>query len=353
MHARSRGQAPLAAPENLRMRTRSPGGRHHCCDPCRHHAFLLHLCPVELLSVFTLVVDMRVAAYPQIAATRPALARSHPVPHWRAHAQVNTLFNDLDDEVQSGLYINSAGQPQDTAILNYVLADSTRVHGEVLPRSPHAPSSPSSDPPQPLPRRAVPVLSSLAHSAAADGLSPAHVSPRTTNRRPLPPMQSASGAQQSSTPAAVAPHSSVVVYTHARGNRPVRPMRPHRAAVRAVLPTLPTLPCGPIPENSRADFDPPGPPGAAHSPRPWVSPRDATGARRPGRQPAAAAATAARALPATAPGARSFVAFADPHGTANVPDAASDSPSYAEMASSTDGQESISLMHEGHVPPVA
>eukprot|EP00892_Ulva_mutabilis_P012771 jgi/Ulvmu1/9867/UM057_0021.1 len=204
--------------------------------------------------------------------------------------QVQTLFNDLEDEIQSGKYINSQGQPQDSTTLNTppaaaaVWSTTTSAPSTANTLS----STTSSYPSQPFvrhvfaPHDAAPDSGAAAAAAATppqsgdSAASAGRVSRGRAAKPPRPPRlpPAPPGHPNSGSGTAAAAYSAVSSCAHVPRGRVKAPVqqlvRPHRAAVRAVL----SMPCVTIPEEERAEFSPLPPFVSAQSPSP--TPREAS-----------------------------------------------------------------------------
>ena len=183
--------------------------------------------------------------------------------HPTLRVQIATLFEDLDDEISSGSYINSLGQAQSSDSLRTPFASNSPV----ATRSVGALSSASS----PLSSQ-TPNAVALSQTVSSDTLPPAAKAPRPSKvsggPQPLATHSASSSESASGSGGHKSPPPPATAVTRGR-SQPLA--RPHRAAVRAVL----SMPCNTIPEDDRAEFDPlppfvstptpasPGPPEAA------------------------------------------------------------------------------------------
>lgn len=173
--------------------------------------------------------------------------------------QVLTLLADLDDEIQTGQYINSAGQPEAAETINAVPAAATWTTTATPPSTPggHVTSSvhsSSSYPSQPFLRH---VFAPQHDAAVAQQMSeppPPRMSRMHATALPRPPKAGASRASRSGSKQVAAEYSAAaaaVLGRRARSRMHSQPLaRPHRAAVRAVI----SMPCDPIPEDERSEF---------------------------------------------------------------------------------------------------
>ena len=203
------------------------------------------------------------------------------------HVQVETLLNDLEEEIQTGQYINSLGQPQDAAILNTAHGqdDVWGTMSAPLTSGTLGPHSTSSYPSQPFARHVFDPLDTPGGDDAApelqlrsgDAPPPAPV-PSPATRIPGRPGNPRSGSGLAAAAYGAAATSILGPRARIRMTQPLA--RPHRAAVRAVL----SMPCDTIPEDERAEFEPPPPFVSVHSPPPS---RHVAGAADVGRQSAA------------------------------------------------------------------
>ena len=177
--------------------------------------------------------------------------------------QIQTLFRDLTEEIRSGQYINSLGNPQ--ASVAFVVPPAT-------PASAMATDGPLISMPHNFSSASNPSHSSSlpSHRVSPPPLTPANaytglVSPPGSGgsrsraaRPPLPPRLAAPppGHPSSGSGTAAAVYSPVGVsalgHRGRAGGLPLALARPHRDAVRAVL----SMPCDTIPEDDRADFAP-------------------------------------------------------------------------------------------------
>lgn len=184
------------------------------------------------------------------------ILRTHPYP-----VQVATLFDDLDDEVSSGSYINSLGQAQ--------MSDSLRapfpLDAPLPTASVGALSASSGAPATPTPN-AVSLSQTL--SSPGDTLHEPASAPQTqaaaaAEAVPMSGKVSGGGALPLATRSTSSSGTASGPGSHRSGGVPAaaapaarlrtQPLvRPHRAAVRAVL----SMPCDTIPEDQRAEFDP-------------------------------------------------------------------------------------------------
>lgn len=206
--------------------------------------------------------------------------------------QVTTLFEDLNEEILTGQYINSVGQPQVSETLNSPLLDADAWESSVaLSTGTAGPPSISSYPSQPFSRHVFNAAGALASATLPPPppppatRPPSRIPPRSTNPTGAAAQHSASGIAAAMYGAA----AEAILGPRSRARLHSQPLaRPHRAAVRAVL----SMPCDPIPEGERAEF-PPLPP--------FVSADSPAGTGRVSAEPAVGAPTAA--APA-APGVR-------------------------------------------------
>eukprot|EP00892_Ulva_mutabilis_P012770 jgi/Ulvmu1/9866/UM057_0020.1 len=193
--------------------------------------------------------------------------------------QVRTLLSDLNEEVQTGQYINAIGQPQDCSTLNAPLVDAAWDARTISSSAAFTPASipsypshsfprhlldvaapapapaplPAAHPPCPMPPAPLPMpLSPAAPDGVPPGPGPGRMQWRPPPRphKPAPPGHPGSGARTAA--AVYSPLASAPIAPRPRA-RMMQPLtRPHRAAVRAVL----SMPCDTIPEDERAEFAP-------------------------------------------------------------------------------------------------
>lgn len=221
--------------------------------------------------------------------------------------QVATLFDDLDEEISTGSYINSLGQPHASSSLRAPFPLTEPVPAAsvgALSESSGAPATPtpnavamsqtlSSDTLHPPPRfpPAHPVAAGPA--AAAAGTAPGEPMPLTTHS--ISSSGTPSGTPSDSASGLGSIRSGSLLTAAAAARLRTQPLvRSHRAAVRAVL----SMPCDTIPEGQRAAYVPLPPfvsSGAlrAKSSAAAVSPPDSAPASRdsPGIGAVAAAGT--------------------------------------------------------------
>lgn len=174
-----------------------------------------------------------------------------------ACVQVTTLFNDLHDEVRTGQYINSVGQPAASSSLNSV--PSSGAWEPAASKSALHPSQP--------------------RSGSGRALAPAHAAPLPTatetrmrvTKQGLPPRPPGHpNSDGGSSAAGYSPAAAVGGGGRGGGGwprghpRPQQLARSHRAAVRDVL----SMPFDTMPEDARAEFPPLPPFLSAQEPPP-------------------------------------------------------------------------------------
>eukprot|EP00892_Ulva_mutabilis_P012772 jgi/Ulvmu1/9868/UM057_0022.1 len=191
--------------------------------------------------------------------------------------QVKTLFEDLNEEIWTGQYINSVGQPQDSASLDRPPPDSDAWDSSAALSSSasHDGASSSSYPSRPFSRHIFAARDEDPSAAAGPHQPPSpndFTPPRSARMgsrippRPSNPATPAQQAQHINSGIAAAVYSAAaesILGPRTRARLQSQPLaRPHRAAVRAVL----SMPCDTIPEDERAEFAPLPPFVSAESP---------------------------------------------------------------------------------------
>lgn len=201
-----------------------------------------------------------VAALQRLSCRRlsPALSR-------RPTVQVTTLFDDLDEEISTGSYINSLGQPQMSDSLRSpfpltapapapsvgALSESSSARSTPTPNAVTMSQTLSSDTLHPPPRfpPATPVAATP--TAAAAGTARGEPMALTTHSISVSGTPSGTASGSASGPGSIKTGSLLAAAAAAR-LRAQPLVRSHRAAVRAVL----SMPCDPIPEDQRAAYVP-------------------------------------------------------------------------------------------------